>query len=84
MRIAIFCGFVVVIALHVAKHDYITAFAIAALFIINEVILERAFNALKNEYRKAVASLHEDNVILSKTLSRTQVKLDAANQRNKQ
>lgn len=72
MRIAIFCGFVVIIAFLVSQGSYITAFAIAILFILNEVILERAFHALNQKYRSTIASLHEDNVILSKTLSRTQ------------
>ena len=72
MRIAIFCGFVVVIALQVAKGSYIDAFAIAIMFILNEVILERTFHALNQKYKRAIDSLHEDNVILSKTLSRTQ------------
>lgn len=72
MRIAIFCGFVLVVAIQVAQGSYITAASIAILFIINEVILERAFHALNQKYRSTIASLHEDNVILSKTLSRTQ------------
>ena len=76
MRVAIFCGFVAVIALQAAQGDYITAFAIAILFILNEVILERTFHALKQHYKDVIASLCEDNDLLKNSLRIINLKLD--------
>lgn len=84
MKIIIMFIYITIAVAQAAQHNYVTAAAIIVLYAINEIISEQRYNKLKNQYNKAVASLHEDNVILSKTLSRTQIKLDAANQRNNQ
>ena len=82
MKLYIALLYIAIAVAQIAKQDYLTAAAIIVLYTINEIISEQRYNKLKNQHNKAVASLHEDNVILSKTLSRTQMKLDAANQRN--
>ena len=82
MKIIIMFIYITIAVAQTAQGNYVTAAAIIVLYTINEIISEQRYHKLKNQHNKAVASLHEDNVILSKTLSRTQIKLDAANQRN--
>ena len=82
MKIIIMFIYITIAVAQTAQHNYVTAAAIIVLYAINEIISEQRYHKLKNQHDKAVASLHEDNVILSKTLSRTQMKLDASNQRN--
>ena len=82
MKLYIALLYIAIAVAQIAKQDYLTAAAIIVLYAINEIMSEQRYHKLKNQHNKAVASLHEDNVILSKTLSRTQIKLDAANQRN--
>ena len=84
MKIIIMFIYITIAVAQTAQHNYVTAAAIIVLYTINEIMSEQRYHKLKNQHDKAVASLHEDNVILSKTLSRTQIRLDAANQRNKQ
>ena len=84
MKIIIMLIYITIAVAQAAQGNYVTAAAIIVLYAINEIISEQRYHKLKNQHDKAVASLHEDNVILSKTLSRTQIKLDAANKRNKQ
>ena len=84
MKIVIMFIYITIAVAQTAQGNYVTAAAIIVLYAINEIISEQRYHKLENQHNKAVASLHEDNVILSKTLSRTQIKLDAANQRNKQ
>ena len=84
MKIIIMFIYITIAVAQTAQGNYVTAAAIIVLYTINELISEQRYNKLKNQYNKAVASLHEDNVILSKTLSRPQLQLDAANPRNNQ
>ena len=84
MKIIIMFIYIIIAVAQTDQHNYVTAAAIIVLYAINEIISEQRYHKLKNQHDKAVASLHEDNVILTKTLSRTQIKLDAANKRNKQ
>ena len=84
MKIVIVFIYIIIAVTQAAQGNYVTAAAIIVLYTINEIISEQRYHKLKNQHNKAVASLYEDNVILTKTLSRTQMKLDAANQRNKQ
>ena len=84
MKIVIMFIYIAIAVAQAAQGNYVTAAAIIVLYTINEIISEQRYHKLKNQHNKAVASLYEDNVILTKTLSRTQMKLDAANQRNKQ
>ena len=84
MKIIIMFIYIIIAVAQAAQGNYVTAAAIIVLYTINEIISEQRYHKLKNQHNKAVASLYEDNVILTKTLSRTQMKLDAANQRNKQ
>ena len=82
MKMIIMFIYIIIAVAQTAQHNYVTAAAIIVLYTINEIMSEQRYHKLKNQHNKAVASLHEDNVILTKTLSRTQIKLDAANQRN--
>ena len=84
MKLFIALLYIAIAVAQAAQGNYITAAALIALYIVNECISEQRYHKLMNQYKLAVASYHEDNVILSRTLSRTQMKLDAANQRNKQ
>ena len=84
MKMIIMFIYITIAVAQTAQGNYVTAAAIIVLYTINELISEQRYHKLKNQYNKAVASLHEDNFILSKTLSRTQIKLDAANQRSNQ
>lgn len=77
MKIIIMFIYITIAVAQAAQGNYVTAAAIIVLYAINEIISEQRYHKLENKHNKAVASLHEDNVILTKTLSRTQMKLDA-------
>lgn len=84
MKLFIALLYIAIAVAQVAQSNYITAAAVITLYIVNEYISEQRYHKLRNQYREAVASFHEDHIIMEKQLRHLHMRIDAANQRNKQ